>query len=403
MNFEYIQLTPEEYWKKEPQRVTAWYAYAEHLTSIGDIQKAEYIYKEAMASNVLDRKVRLAASYAKFAVEHLDFEKCELVFKKAFKIKKSVEITDSYINFLIKHEKYDDAEKILIELNESEPVNRTLFTLAELYEKKEQYTKAIPIYEKLIEKNSSNGKAWSRLRNAEINSKANTNENKITKSISFKPEHHSAGLAILQNFGTLLNKKYPEGDVAFSIEQQGVKITMIIEHPEGDKEVVEDYLNRYGLVVTGQLTPEKFLADPLAIMELKRQIIHMEGELKWEVEKQNMLKGIIVDQDKQITFFQNEMKGVLLANQSQLTNSNDLINQFLKLTETKDKNINDLLIQLVDSAKARDMVQANSISGKLTDSSPTVSDKVNEFIITTMASASGNAPAWIDFLSKVLP
>ncbi len=403
MEFEYIEYTPEEYWKKEPQRVTAWYKYAEHLASVGENQKAELIYKEAMASKILERKVRLAESYAKFAVKHLEFGAAEIVFDEAFKIKNSSEITAIYIKFLMEHEKYNEAEKFLIKLTKVEAVNSTWFTLAELYERKDEHIKSIPIYERLIEKNVSNGEAWRRLRNAEKNKKSNINENTITRSISFKPEHHSAGLAILQNFGTLLSQKYPDGDVAFTIEQQGLKITMIIEHPEGDQEVVEDYLNRYGLVVAGQITPEQFTTDPLAIMELKRQIIHMEGEIKWAAEKQRMLEGTIVNQDIQITHFQDQMKVMLLANQSHISNNNDLLKSFFELTNTKDKNTNDLIEQLVNSAKKNDRVQANTISTKLINSSPSVIDKVNEFVLTTMASAGGNTPAWIDFLSKALP
>jgi tetratricopeptide (TPR) repeat protein len=400
---EYIELSPEEYWIKEPKRVTAWFRYAEYLAKEGNLNKAISIYEEAMDSPVLTLKVRLSESYARFAVKYLEYDVGMRVFKHAFKVKNSTKLKAIYIDFLIKFEKHEEAEELLLEQIELTTANRPWFKLAKLYETQEYFVKAIPIYEQLIEKNPSNGEAWKRLRDAEKSSQSNTNDNTITKSISFEPQYHTAGLTILQNFGSLLNKEYPNGDVAFTIEQQGMKITMVIEHPLGHKEIVEDYLNRYGLVVSGEISPEQFIADPVAVMDLKRQIIHLEADMKWADEKQRMLEGTISNQDSKIIYFQEQLKNVLSNNHNLLASPNNLIDKLIELTNSKDNKINLLVEKLIDSAKSKDIQSLESISTELNHKSPNVSEKIKEFVTTTVASASGNAPAWIDFLSRVLP
>ena len=403
MDFEYLELTPEEYWKREPQRVSSWFKYAEYLTKKGDITKAIFIYEEAMKSTELSLKVMLSESYARFAVEHLEYDAGMLVFNQANKVKNSIELKSIYIDFLIKFEKYEEAEKLLLEQIKLTTTNRPRFKLASIYEAQEYYKKAIPIYEQLIEKNPSNGEAWKCLRDAEKLLQSNTNDNTITKSIYFEPQYHTAGLTILQNFGSLLNKEYPNGDVAFTIEQQGMKITMVIEHPHGQKEIVEDYLNRYGLVISGQISPEQFVTDPVVIMDLKRQLIHLEADIKWADEKQSMLKGIISNQDSKILYFQEQLNKVLSNNHNILSSPSNLIEKLIELTNSKDERINSLVEQLIAFAKSKDVHGLKSISTELISKSPKISEKIKEFVTTTVASASGNAPAWIEFLSRVLP
>jgi tetratricopeptide (TPR) repeat protein len=400
---DYAVISQEEYWKKYPTWVNAWYKYAEYLTFNGEILKAESIYKEGLALKKLSGKIKLAESYLKFAFEYLEYESCSSMVTNILEIYSSFEITDMNIRFLIKHKNYGAAEEFLLELNEAHVTSDHWLTLTNEYEKNKEFSKAILIYEKLIEKTPSNGDVWKRLLIAERDSKRDTSENTIKKSISFEPKYHTAGLTILQNFGSLLNKEYPNGDVAFTIEQKGMKITMVIEHPYGKKEIVEDYLNRYGLVVIGELPPEEFFNDPVAIMDLKRQIINLEADIKWANEKQRMLEGTISNQDSTINYFQEQLKGVLSNGHNVLTSSNNSIDKLIELTKNYDNNINNLVEQLIASAKSEDIESLNSISTELMSKSPNVSEKIKEFVTTTIASASGNAPAWVDFLSRFLP
>lgn len=109
------------------------------------------------------------------------------------------------------------------------------------------------------------------------------NKNSIKRSIEFPPEYHQAGISILNYFGTVLRKKYPEAKAKVRIEQEDLKVTMIIDPEMGEREVIEKVLDEYGLVVTGKLTPKEFYNNnSLQIMELETQLsiarVHIENQ-----------------------------------------------------------------------------------------------------------------------------
>ncbi len=225
-------------------------------------------------------------------------------------------------------------------------------------------------------------------------------ENSLTKSIFFKRQYQKSGLSILQNFGNLLNEKYPNDDVAFSLKQEGLKITMVIEHPKGEKEVVEDYLNSYGLVVTGKITPEEFSNEPIVVLDLKRQLIQLESDLKWSNEKQQLLTNTISGQDKQIDtlstqleYFQNQLSNVL---SNQHIEIKSLVN-LLKNGNSQSK----LLIQpLIDSINKEDIQETQKALTNIKDNDNSLFQKLNDLTLNMVASSGANAPAWIDYLAR---
>ena len=102
----------------------------------------------------------------------------------------------------------------------------------------------------------------------------------IIRSIEFPPEYHQAGISILHTFGDVLRKKYPDKKVKVRIEQEDLKVTMIIETEEGDREIIQEALNDYGLVVTGKMAPEKFTDDPILTLELKNELNYAKARIE---------------------------------------------------------------------------------------------------------------------------
>jgi uncharacterized protein YjbI with pentapeptide repeats len=98
------------------------------------------------------------------------------------------------------------------------------------------------------------------------------NKNLLIRSIEFPSEYHQAGISILNYFGSVLRKKYPEQNAKIRIEQEGLKVTMIVDPLEGDREVIEKALDEYGLVVTGKMSPEKYTNDPIQAIELRNEL-----------------------------------------------------------------------------------------------------------------------------------
>jgi hypothetical protein len=110
---------------------------------------------------------------------------------------------------------------------------------------------------------------------------------RITRSISFKPEHAQAGIGILANFSKVIKQKYPDIPVTISIKQNGLKVDMVITTPTGDIETITEALDQYGLVVKGEMSPSDFLADPMQVLELKNKLemsaleLRLTKELHW--------------------------------------------------------------------------------------------------------------------------
>jgi hypothetical protein len=67
-------------------------------------------------------------------------------------------------------------------------------------------------------------------------------------------------------------KKYPDMNVGVTIEQNGDRVSLIIDLPEGRKERIEQELTQYGLVISGDLPPDKYLGDPNEVMALKHKL-----------------------------------------------------------------------------------------------------------------------------------
>lgn len=94
----------------------------------------------------------------------------------------------------------------------------------------------------------------------------------IIRSIEFPPEYCEAGKGILSYFGTVLQQKYPDKKTKVKIEQDGLKVTMIVETEEGDKEEIEKFLDQYGLVVSGELRPDELFENREYVLELKQEL-----------------------------------------------------------------------------------------------------------------------------------
>ncbi len=109
--------------------------------------------------------------------------------------------------------------------------------------------------------------------------------NLIMRSIEFPEEYKQAGSSILNYFSEILRKKYPDTNATVQIKQDNLKIAMIIDPVDGDREIIEKALNDYGLVVTGNMKPEEFTDDKLLIMDLQNQL----GLTKLQIENQKRM------------------------------------------------------------------------------------------------------------------
>ncbi len=102
----------------------------------------------------------------------------------------------------------------------------------------------------------------------------------IERSIEFPPEYKQAGVSILSYFSRVVDSKYPEDDVRVSILQEGNKVTLRVETPDGEVEDIDRTLDEYGMVVNGQLPVAQFTGDQELIRDLKTRLEVTRLELK---------------------------------------------------------------------------------------------------------------------------
>lgn len=136
--------------------------------------------------------------------------------------------------------------------------------------------------------------------------------NSIVRSIQFPPAYYKAGMAILSHFGTVLRQKYPDIEVKIRIEQQGLVVRMIVETPDGNREIVEQALDDYRQVITGKKAAEDFLDNPLDVMELKNllevarmEVRHQQALLSFAAQRSHDQQLLIAAQNSQIERLEN--------------------------------------------------------------------------------------------------
>ncbi|EGR1121857.1 cell division FtsZ family protein [Vibrio parahaemolyticus] len=102
----------------------------------------------------------------------------------------------------------------------------------------------------------------------------------LSKSIAFDSHQASAGLSILSYFNEFLHQQYSGIEAKVSINQEGSKITLIVETASGEVEKVEKSLYEFGLVVVQQKSANEVLKSSFDVEKLQMKLEFAELELK---------------------------------------------------------------------------------------------------------------------------
>lgn len=170
----------------------------------------------------------------------------------------------------------------------------------------------------------------------------------LTKSITFEAHQASAGLSILSYFNDFLHQKYSGLEAKISIEQDGNKVTLIVQTASGDVEKVEKSLHEFGLVVIGEKSPSDVLESNLDVERLQMKLEMAAMELKHNQKllqlyqnESSDYKSRLISLEAQISDMQHVICTSLTRSQNnlelQLSNYGDIPNSLLQLLE---KNIN---------------------------------------------------------------
>ncbi|MBW1796215.1 MAG: sigma-54-dependent Fis family transcriptional regulator [Deltaproteobacteria bacterium] len=122
----------------------------------------------------------------------------------------------------------------------------------------------------------------------------------LERYIEFPPEYHQAGVSIMSFFGEILRRKYPEHKATVKIEQDGLRVRMIVEPLTGKAEVFERALDEYGLVLTGQITPDEFTKDQFLAINLKHELRLAQARIESQKELLHYQEINLRNQENQI-------------------------------------------------------------------------------------------------------
>ncbi len=221
-------------------------------------------------------------------------------------------------------------------------------------------------------------------------------DNDIIREIEFAPEYHAAGISILQNFGKLLRDKYNDTPVKVTIIQEGLSVKLVIIPPDGKKVEVEEFLYNYGLVVKGELPPERLVQNPLQVMELKSEL--MMAKTRIEIQREQML---LLDNQNSSKIESLEEQVIWLRTQvgNGLTIQRDNFNTLATIFRDSNKSTRKLTKNLIKALKGNSKEEVKKAVVELKHHDPEEYNRLKDFINNVGA----NAPAWIEFLSSVLP
>ncbi len=230
---------------------------------------------------------------------------------------------------------------------------------------------------------------------------------RIVREITFPPEYQQAGLSILNYFSAVLNDKYPNIPVTVSIRQQPEKVTLVITLPDGTQDTVSKTLSDYGLVVTGQMTPNEFAGDDLKALALQQKLELAQMEVR---QTRELLR--IQDQyaNRRVESLETEVKNLytLLGREFTLREALQvgLLNLVGQMTPGHVGGQAAILVQSLATAIAeRNVDRTRVISEDIQSNEPALFSRLNEFFLKAATSGViGNSVYdWLKIIWPVLP
>ena len=135
-------------------------------------------------------------------------------------------------------------------------------------------------------------------------------DNIIVRHIEFPPEYRQAGLGIINYFSEIVHQKYPDIPVYIRIKQEDLTVRMVIETPEGHRDIVERTLETYGLIISGKMQPSDLLTNQFHILALENKLELTKIELRMTQQHFQIAERYNEQQQNRITALETEVTGL---------------------------------------------------------------------------------------------
>ena len=253
-------------------------------------------------------------------------------------------------------------------------------------------------------------------------------ENLIERVLEFSKEHYQAGIGILSYFGEIIKQKYPDIDAKVRIEQDGDIVRMIVDTPDGTRDIIEQTLNKYALVISRKAEPDSLLEDKLQIHKLTSKLDIAELEVRQTRDLLKISENYSVDRIQSLEDDINFLRGQIGSQMHHMDKSQVIIHQqskkeekiFLTQMENSKKTIEDLLFTtnnhselknalleiqkvLEKGANKNDENNTKLALEKIMDSSPETFNDLSEALKNTAYGVSGNIVfQWLQQIASIV-
>lgn len=204
--------------------------------------------------------------------------------------------------------------------------------------------------------------------------KANT----ITRSINFKPEHHRAGLSILSYFSEYVSNKYPDIPISISIEQKDASVTLNVETPTGDIDILEKSLNDYIDIVKGKTAIRDKIQDEIEIIKFENMLEIARAEMK----NQNRILEL---KNCQIEHLEHQITNLEYRNNIQFSQLTDILDKCITSNANKDDSLFQFLHNLSEYQSGLVKTDLNEIVKIITENQNNLNSMVLQDKIKNIA------------------
>lgn len=229
----------------------------------------------------------------------------------------------------------------------------------------------------------------------------------LSREIHFPPEHQQAGIGILSYFSTVLKQKLPGNDASISIRQEKEKVTLTIRYRDGTEEQISHLLQEYGLVVTGKISADQFLTDPIHATALKQKLELAEIEVRHTRELLALERSYgerrFSSLEAEVAFLKQQLAFQLSSASSERQMLLDkLVGETGRAASESQLHI---IQQLVSGIIDKDESILKESAEKLNNDDPTLLEKIQIFLLTNSAGGVvGNTVYdWLKTVWPILP
>jgi PAS domain S-box-containing protein len=156
---------------------------------------------------------------------------------------------------------------------------------------------------------------------------------RIERSIEFDPEYWQSGMSLLAYFGEIVRRRFPDEKVRVKIEQDGLKVRLIIETDGGLRDSLEETLRGYCEVIVGERTPEQFLQDPHEILRLKNKLVLANAEIEMNQNINQALQTRVAQTEKMLADRNSALAELFLEERSRRSTAGGLVVWFAVLLD----------------------------------------------------------------------